>query len=68
MPNKIKEIAKEKNIKIVKLSEETGLARSYLYDLINQKSSPNLRTARLIATVLNSTIDEIFPNDSNEIV
>jgi transcriptional regulator with XRE-family HTH domain len=66
MPNRIKEIAKKKNVKIVQLSKDTGLARSYLYDLINEKSSPNLKTARLIAEALNSTINELFPDDLNE--
>jgi DNA-binding phage protein len=61
MQNNIKEIAHEKNIKISQIIRETGLSKSYVYDVINQKSNPTIMVAMKIAAALDGRIHEVFP-------
>jgi len=61
MQNNIKEIANKKSIKISQIISETGLSKSYVYDVINQKSNPTILVAQKIAKALKSRIHEVFP-------
>jgi putative transcriptional regulator len=61
MQNNIKDIAHKKNIKISQVIKDTGLSKSYVYDVINQKSNPTLVVANRIATALKAGIHEVFP-------
>ena len=61
MDNNIRALLEEHSSRVSDLIKETGLAKSFVYDVINGKSVPTLKTARLIADFLNSTIDEVFP-------
>lgn len=58
---RIKEIREKKNITLYRLSKETGLSRSYLTDLENnKKTNPSLETAYKISIVLNVGIRDLF--------
>lgn len=61
MQNNIKEIAHKKMIKISQIINETGLSKSYVYDVINKKSNPTIAVAVKIAGALKSRIHEVFP-------
>ena len=61
MQNDIKKIAHKKNIKISHVISQTGLSKSYVYDVINQKSNPTINVAMRIATALESPVNEVFP-------
>ena len=60
MQNNIRDIAQEKNIKISQIIKETGLSKSYVYDVINKKSSPSIEVAMKIANALKASIQEVF--------
>lgn len=66
MSNNIKPILKSKDLKVTDLIKGTGLARSFVYDIINDNSVPTIKTARLIADYLEVGIDEIFPNEKEK--
>ena len=58
---RIKEIRENKNISLSRLSKSTGIAKSYLKDLENnKKTNPSLLIVYKISLVLNVTIDELF--------
>lgn len=61
MKNKIREFLKVKNLKVRDLVHETGLSKSYIYDILRDNSVPSLINARKIANVLEADIEEIFP-------
>lgn len=61
MRNNIKEIAHQKSIMISQIISETRLSKSYVYDVINQKSNPTIPVAKKISKALKSGIDEVFP-------
>lgn len=65
MKNKIREVAKSKNIKISQLIKDTGVSKSYLYDLMSGNSVPSVINARKIADVLNVEIEELFPRKNH---
>lgn len=57
----IKEIRKKKNITVYKLSKMTGIARTYLLELENNKKfNPSLATIYKIANALEVKIDDLF--------
>ena len=57
----IKEIRKKKNITVYKLSKITGIARTYLLELENNKKfNPSLSTMYKIANALDVKIDDLF--------
>lgn len=60
----IKKIRERQNISIRKLSQLTGLSRTYLSNLENNKRvNPTLSSLSAIATVLNVDIKELFYSD-----
>lgn len=64
MNNNIKMVIKNNNINISNVIENTGLSRSYFYDVMNGRSVPSLPVARRISKVLNVRLDELFPDES----
>jgi len=68
---KLKYARKEKSWKIKDLSRETGLTESSISLMENNKMSPNVKTARLLAETLNISLDclmDIPMKDVPEIV
>lgn len=62
MQNNIKRLLELRGKKVSDLIKETELSRSFIYDVINEKSVPTVKTARKIADYLDTTIDEVFPS------
>ncbi|CUP62470.1 conjugal transfer protein TrbA [Anaerostipes hadrus] len=61
---KIKELMKEKNMSIYRLSKETGISDSLLGKILNGKvENPRIQTVKQIAKALSVTIDEIVNID-----
>lgn len=57
---KIKDLMKEKNMSIYRLSKETGISDSLLGKILNGKvENPRIQTVKQISKALNVTIDEI---------
>ena len=57
----IKMLRTSKNITLYKLSKETGLSRTYLRNLENNKTfNPTLRVLEKIANALNVNIKQLF--------
>lgn len=57
----IKKIRLEKNITLYRLSKLTGITRSYLIELENNKKfNPSLKVMHKIATALNVKVDDLF--------
>lgn len=59
--NKIKEIAKEKNMTIQEIIEKSRISKTHMYDIINERKSPTLRVAEKIAKTLDVNLSELFP-------
>lgn len=58
---RIKEIRENKNITLYRLSKKTGISRSYLTDLENnKKTNPSLETAYKISLALDVGIRDLF--------
>ena len=64
MGNKIRQVIEGKGIKISHVILETGLAKSYFYDVMNGTSIPSLRNARLISKAIAVSLDELFPDET----
>lgn len=60
---RIKDLRHSKGISIRKLAELTGLSRSSLNDLENNKKIPNHRDLELIAKALGVTQEELWTNE-----
>lgn len=61
---KIKDLMKEKNMSIYRLSKETGISDSLLGKILNGKvENPRIQTVKQIAKALNVTLDEIVNMD-----
>jgi len=68
MKNNLKEIRLELNLRADYLASSCGLSKALIHNLEKQdKSSPKLSTAYIIAKVLGRTIQEIWP-DTTEVV
>lgn len=50
--------------------EQTGLSKSYFYDVLNGKSVPTLTNAIKISKVIGVPLDELFPalSDNKEVI
>jgi len=62
--NKIREIADEKNIRISQIVNKTNLSKSFVYDIINEKSYPTIPAGKKIAEALGVTLNDVFPVES----
>ena len=60
MVNRIKEIRLEKSITITELSNITGVSRTTIYKLEEQKSNPSLETISRISSGLKEKQEKIF--------
>lgn len=61
---KIKDLMKEKNMSIYRLSKETGISDSLLGKILNGKvENPRIQTVKQIAKALNVAINEIVNMD-----
>ena len=61
---KIKDLMKEKNMSIYRLSKETGISDSLLGKILNGKvENPRIQTVKQIAKALNVKKDEIVNKD-----
>jgi putative transcriptional regulator len=58
--NKLKKILKEKGIKQQMLAELVGLSKQTISNIVNNRYTPTLETAFIIAYYLNMKIDDIF--------
>ncbi|SET46497.1 DNA-binding transcriptional regulator, XRE-family HTH domain [Natronincola peptidivorans] len=63
MENKIKAFIQEKGIKISYVLSETGLSKSYFYDVMKGKTIPSLVNARKIAKGIGEPLEEVFPQN-----
>jgi transcriptional regulator with XRE-family HTH domain len=61
MENNIRQAIKNKNLKISEVIEQTGLSKSYFYDVLNGKSVPTLTNAIKISKVIGVPLEELFP-------
>lgn len=64
--NKIRRIRKQKGLSILDLKNITGLSKSTISEIENDKSSPTAETLSKIATGLGVTVDEFFRDDIEE--
>ncbi|MFH4920522.1 MULTISPECIES: helix-turn-helix transcriptional regulator [Staphylococcus] len=60
MNNKLEEIRKSKGISITQLSVKSGISRTTIYKLEDQKTNPSLETISKIASGLNEKPEKIF--------
>jgi putative transcriptional regulator len=58
--NRIREVASEKKIKVEQIIRSTGIAKSSMYQIINDEFEPSVSKALKIAKVLDSTVEELF--------
>lgn len=58
--NKMNEYRQNKNMSFLDLSLKTGISERYLRFIEKGDRTPSLKTANIIASVLNSTVDKIF--------
>ena len=57
---RIKEVCKEKGVKIMDLSTMIGVSQTNTSNIINGKVNPSLETLEKIASALNVRITELF--------
>lgn len=60
--NRINEIRKKQKITQVELSKITGIAQSELSQIINEKKTVNIETAKKISKALGYSIEYIWPD------
>lgn len=56
----INKIRRDKNITLVKLQKKTGIAKSTLNNLENERYSPKMNQMELIAKALDVSINDLF--------
>lgn len=60
---RIKEIIKEKNLKVSDIADNMGIAQPSLSNLINGKTKPSLDMLERIAEALQVSVKDLFAND-----
>lgn len=60
MNNRLEEIRKSKGISITQLSVKSGISRTTIYKLEDQKTNPSLETIVKISLGLNEKPEKIF--------
>jgi len=63
---RIKEVCKEKGVKVMDLSTMIGVSQTNTSNIINGKVNPSLETLEKIASALNVPITELFNAGTNE--
>lgn len=57
----IKSIIDKKNITMYKLAKESGISKSYVWEIVQgKKRNPSVETIKKIAIVLDTTIDKLI--------
>lgn len=64
---KIRELRKEKRYSIMNIRELTGLSKSTISEIENDKSSPTAETLQKIADALEVTVDVFFKGDDEDL-
>ncbi|MGF7056465.1 helix-turn-helix domain-containing protein [Brassicibacter mesophilus] len=59
----VRRIRNDRNISILKLRELTGLSKSTISDLENDKSSPTVETLQKIANALEVDVEDFFKSE-----
>ena len=62
---RIKEVCKEKGVKVMDLSTMIGVSQTNTSNIINGKVNPSLETLEKIASALNVSITELFEEPTN---
>ena len=62
---RIKEVCKEKGVKVMDLSTMIGVSQTNTSNIINGKVNPSLETLEKIASALNVRITELFEEPTN---
>ena len=62
----VRKIRKEKGLSILDVREATGLSKSTISELENDKSSPTIETLQKIANALNVDVEDFFKTDLKE--
>lgn len=62
---RIKEVCKEKGVKVMDLSTMIGVSQTNTSNIINGKVNPSLETLEKIASALNVGITELFEEPTN---
>ena len=62
---RIKEVCKEKGVKIMDLSTMIGVSQTNTSNIINGKVNPSLETLEKIASALKVRITELFEESTN---
>ncbi|MED4718508.1 helix-turn-helix transcriptional regulator [Bacillus badius] len=65
MRNRIRELRKSSKLSQKELAKLCNVSRQTINAIENDKYDPTLQLAFNIAAVLNTTVDELFINDSN---
>ncbi|ABW18831.1 helix-turn-helix domain-containing protein [Alkaliphilus oremlandii] len=63
---KIRALRKEKRYSIMNIRELTGLSKSTISEIENDKSSPTAETLQKIANALEVTVDTFFKDDDHD--
>ncbi|WP_315107834.1 helix-turn-helix transcriptional regulator [Clostridium intestinale] len=63
MKNNIKELRKEKKYRQEDLANELGVTRQTINAIENDKYDPTLLLAFKLASILETTVDELFEHD-----
>lgn len=63
MKNKIRELLNVQGVKASNVIKESGLSKSYFYDLLNCNSMPSLAIARKLSESMGVSVDDLFPNE-----
>ncbi|MNN11775.1 hypothetical protein D3C81_1247450 [compost metagenome] len=63
MKNNIKELRKEKKYRQEDLANELGVTRQTINAIENDKYDPTLQLAFKLASILETTVDELFEHD-----
>lgn len=61
----IRRIRKSRNLSILKLKELTGLSKSTISDIENEKSNPTSDTLLKLSKALDVSVNDFFDNDEN---
>lgn len=58
--NRMKQIREDKKMSMLELSRKTGISERHLRFIERGERNPSIKTAAIIATTLQSTVDNIF--------
>ena len=58
--NRLKFLREKRNLSILELSRKTGVSERYLRFIERGEKIPSLKTAAIIAKILEASVDDIF--------